>query len=123
MSADLLVHLPFLIIAWTSLNLSWGIFTGLAVDKIMQYQDIHHGSHRQSDQTVHAAIWICNSMMFLYLFLVSGYVAQCADFVLVFDIFVTSFLAYINIGVGKWYSVCAHLPIIRRRHPFVAWMV
>jgi hypothetical protein len=88
----------------------------------MQYMDSHHGGHRKSDQAVHAAIWICNTVLFLYLFLVSGYVAQCADFVLVFDIFVTSFLAYINIGVGKWHEACAHVSTKYASHRFSTWM-
>lgn len=105
-----LVFLPTIITAWTSLNLSWGLFTGLAIDRIMKYSDKYHGGHRNSDQTIHSAVWVCNTVLFLYLFLLPVYLQQCADFVLVLDIFVTSFLTYLTVGISKWYSICAHMP-------------
>ena len=112
MTSDILTYLPVVITAWTSLNLSWGLFVGLAIDRIMRYSDNHHGGHRTADQTIHAAVWVCNAILFLYLYLISGYMVQCADFILVFDIFVTSFLAYTTLGVARWYTICAHLPVV-----------
>ena len=116
MNPDLLAYLPIIITMWTGMNLSWGLFVGLSINHIMQYSDVHHGGHRESDQTIHAAVWVCNAVLFLYLFLISGYMTQCADFILVFDVFVTSFLTYITFGIVKWYHVCAHVPAIRVGH-------
>lgn len=123
MTSDILAYLPVVITAWTSLNLSWGLFTGLAIDRIMRYSDNHHGGHRTADQTVHAAVWVCNAILFLYLYLISGYMVQCADFILVFDIFVTSFLVYTTIGISKWYTMCAHLPrVSATKHQCKVWV-
>lgn len=122
MAQDLLVYLPFIITAWTSLNLSWGLFTGLAIDHIMRFSDKRHGKHRTSDQTIHAAVWVCNAILFLYLYLISGYMVQCADFILVFDVFVTSFLVYTNLIISKWYTICAHIPSAAVVHRCKVWI-
>lgn len=119
---DMLVHLPLIIIAWTSLNLSWGIFTGLSIDHIMRFSVRHHGHFRAADQSIHAAVWVCNAMLFLYLYLISGYMTQCADFILVFDIFVTSFFVYVNTIIVRWYNICAHVPPGGVAHQCKLWV-
>ena len=122
MAPELLTYLPIIITAWTSLNLSWGLFIGLAIDRIMRYSDNHHRGHRHSDQNIHAAVWMCNAVLFLYLYLISGYMTQCADFILVFDVFVTSFFAYITVAISKWYTTCAHMPEQSIKHHCRVWM-
>lgn len=120
--SDLLVYLPLIITAWTSLNLSWGIFTGMSIDHIMRFSERHHGKHRAADQSIHAAVWVCNAMLFLYLYLISGYMTQCADFILVFDVFVTSFFVYVNVVISRWYNICAHLTPDNIAHQCKLWV-
>ena len=125
MLTDLLVYLPLVILIWTSFNLAWGVFTGLAVDHVMKYSDLHHGGHRESDQTIHAAVWICNAILFMHLFVAARFIPQCTDLALVFDIFATSFLIYVNVALSRWYNMCIKPNLFTKNPPqsFKTWLV
>lgn len=102
----ILSNLPIALAVWTTLTLSWGVWTAIAYGRMMKFADKYKGGRRPTDVAHHKVLVLANIILATYLAyeLTSADIVFADDAIVVWNVFYSGFLIPSTISIVRWFK-------------------
>ena len=102
-SETILSNLPLIILIWTGITLSWGVYLSTVLSTMIRFARIHKGGSRVEDRHCLNCVNASNALLTLYLFVAPIFVVPFGDAIIVINIFLNTIYIKYTVDVARWY--------------------
>lgn len=102
-SETLLTNLPLIILIWTGITLSWGIYLSTILNTMIKFATIHKGGYRKEDMYCLNCVRAANALLFVYLFATPAFPMPFSDAIIPINIFLNVTFVKYTLDVVRWY--------------------